>query len=87
MAVDRAANSPYKLPPPLFSARCKACWFALAVLALVVASFVSLDMQWGAFLSRDAMSSMGRFVGESRTSTCSGPEAIPKEIPSSTAST
>jgi hypothetical protein len=64
MAVDRAANSPYKLPPPLFSARCKACWFALAVLALVVASFVSLDMQWGAFLSRDAMSSMGRFVGE-----------------------
>jgi phosphonate transport system permease protein len=30
----------------------------------VVASFVSLDMQWGAFLSRDAMSSMGRFVGE-----------------------
>ena len=55
---------PQRLPPPLFSARCKACWFTAAVLALVVASFWSLDLQWAQFLSLDAARSMGRFVGE-----------------------
>ncbi len=59
-----AANQPYRLPPPLFSARCKACWFSAAVLALVVASFWTLDLQWAQFLSLDAMRSMGRFLGE-----------------------
>ncbi len=59
-----AANPPYRLPPPLFHARCKACWFVAALLALVVASFVSLDLRWGEFLSADAARSMGRFVGE-----------------------
>ena len=29
----------------------KAFWFALAFLVLVVASFASLDLQWGQFLS------------------------------------
>jgi phosphonate transport system permease protein len=64
MKTPPAANAPYKLPPPLFSARCSACWFTLAVLALVVASFWSLDMPWGEFFSMDAARSMGRFVGE-----------------------
>jgi phosphonate transport system permease protein len=59
-----AANSPYKLPPRLWDARCKTCWFIAATAALVVASFWSLDLQWAQFLSLDAARSMGRFVGE-----------------------
>jgi phosphonate transport system permease protein len=62
--VPPAANEPYRLPPPLFDARCKACWFSVGLVALVVASFWSLDLQWGAFLSLDASRSMARFVGE-----------------------
>ena len=61
---EHAANPPYKLPPPLFDARCKACWMTLGVLVLVVASFWSLDLQWAQFLSLDALRSMGRFLGE-----------------------
>lgn len=59
-----AANLPYRLPPPLFDARCRACWFVAAVVLLVVASFASLDLQWAQFLSADAVRSMGRFAGE-----------------------
>jgi phosphonate transport system permease protein len=59
-----AANEVYKLPPKLFDARCKACWFVLGVLVLVVASFWSLDLQWAQFLSASALSKMGRFLGE-----------------------
>ena len=59
-----AANPPYKLPPPLFGARCRACWFVSTLLLLVVLSFWSLDLQWGQFLSLDAARSMGRFVAE-----------------------
>jgi phosphonate transport system permease protein len=57
-------NAPQHLPPPLFDARCKACWFTAAVLALVVASFWSLDLKWGQFLSLEAARSMGRFLAE-----------------------
>jgi phosphonate transport system permease protein len=64
MKTAPAPNPPYKLPPPLFSARCKACWFTAAVIVLVAASFASLDLQWAQFLSLDALRSMGRFVGE-----------------------
>ena len=64
MNKPRAANPPYRLPPPLFDARCKACWFTAGLLVLVVASFWSLDLQWAQFLSADAAASMGRFVGE-----------------------
>ena len=59
-----AANRPYRLPPPLFSARCKACWFGVAVLALVIGSFWTLDLQWAQFLSFEAVRSMGRFAAE-----------------------
>jgi phosphonate transport system permease protein len=59
-----AANQPYKLPPPLFNARCKACWFTAAMVVLVAVSFWSLNLQWTQFLSLDAARSMGRFVAE-----------------------
>jgi phosphonate transport system permease protein len=59
-----AANEVYRLPPPLFDARCKACWFTVGLVALVVASFWSLDLQWGRFLSAEAFGRMGRFVRE-----------------------
>lgn len=64
--MDRkhAANEVYRLPPPLFDARCKACWFVAAALALVVASFWSLDLQWARFVSLDALRRMGRFLME-----------------------
>ncbi len=64
MDKPHAANQPYKLPPPLFDARCKACWFTAGLLLLVVASFWSLDLQWAQFLSLEAAASMGRFVAE-----------------------
>lgn len=64
MSRPRAANPAYRLAPPLFHARCKACWFTVGVIVLVVASFWSLDLQWAEFFSADAMRSMGRFVGE-----------------------
>ena len=59
-----AANEVYKLPPRLFDARCKACWFLLGVAVLVVLSFGSLDLQWAKFLSAGALSKMGRFLAE-----------------------
>ncbi len=62
--TGRAANQPYRLPPRLFDARCTACWFTLGVVALVAASFWTLDLQWRAFASLEAAASMGRFVGE-----------------------
>lgn len=59
-----AANDTYKLPPRLFDARCKACWLMLGVAALVVASFATLNLQWAQFWSWDAVTRMGRFLGE-----------------------
>jgi phosphonate transport system permease protein len=70
MAMDeqpdrRAAQTDAaQLPPPLFDARCKACWMVLALLGLVVASFWTLDLQWAQFLSLEAARSMGRFMAE-----------------------
>ena len=64
MPTRDAANPPYKLPPPLFDARCRACWFTLALLVLVIASFVSLDLDWASFASLEAGRSMYRFMAE-----------------------
>ena len=64
MDTRPAANQTYRLPPPLFSARCRACWFTTAVLLLIAASFWTLDLQWAQFLSLDAARSMGRFIAE-----------------------
>ncbi len=64
MSLPPAANPPYRLPPRLWDARCKACWFTAGLMLLVVASFWSLDLQWAQFLSLEAARSMGRFLGE-----------------------
>jgi phosphonate transport system permease protein len=59
-----AANEVYRLPPPLFDARCRACWIVLGLLVLVVASFWSLDLQWVRFFSMESLHRMGRFAAE-----------------------
>ncbi len=59
-----AANEVFRLPPPLFDARCRACWLVAGLLVLVVASFWSLDLQWAKFFSQDALARMGRFLAE-----------------------
>lgn len=64
MARPQAANPPYRLPPRLFDARCRACWFSAGLAMLVVASFWSLDLQWAQFLSLEAAAAMGRFLAE-----------------------
>ncbi|MBC7649051.1 MAG: phosphonate ABC transporter, permease protein PhnE [Vitreoscilla sp.] len=62
--IKSAANEIYKLPPRMFDARCKACWFALGVVLLIVLSFWSLDLQWAKFLSSGAFRKMGIFLAE-----------------------
>ncbi len=64
MTSPNAANQPYRLPPRLWHARCRACWVVAAVALMVLASFASVDMQWGSFFSVDAARSMGRFLAE-----------------------
>ena len=67
-APDRGRPAPSggagSLPPPLFRARCAACWFLAGLAALVVASFWTLDLQWAKFVSLDGAGRMGRFLGE-----------------------
>lgn len=59
------ANTSFRVvAPKLFDARCTACWFVVAVLCLVVASFWSLDLQWAQFLSWSAFQKMGKFIAE-----------------------
>ena len=52
---------PIPTPP---TTGCRGCWFGAGLLALVLASFWSLDLQWAQFASLDAARSMGRFIGE-----------------------
>ncbi len=63
-SLQEAPHPPYRLPQPIFEARCHACWFIATLMVLVVASFVSLDLDWAAFASMEAARSMGRFVAE-----------------------
>jgi phosphonate transport system permease protein len=60
----QAANEVYRLPPPLFGARCKACWFTLGVVVLIVLSFWSLDLRWMNVFSMESARLMGKFIGE-----------------------
>ena len=60
----QAANEVYQLPPKLFDARCKACWFILGLIVLTVASFWSLGLQWKELFSADSARLMGKFIGE-----------------------
>ena len=64
MSRDHAGGATHPLPSGMAGARARAGWVVLAALALVVASFWSLDLQWGALWSRDAAHAMGRFVAE-----------------------
>ncbi len=59
-----AANEVFRLPPPLFDARCKACWIVFGLLLLTALSFYSLDLKWAQFLSWQAFARMGKFLGE-----------------------
>ena len=45
-------------PPPRHAAR----WIGVGVIALVVASFATLDLRWGEFLSPGALQALGRFA-------------------------
>ena len=60
--TSTALAGPPPMPSRLFGLRCAACWCTLAVLALVVASFATLDLQWARFFSADAVKRMGRFL-------------------------
>ena len=67
MAMEQhpaASNEVYRLPPPLFDARCRACWLVAAMVLVVAVSFWSLDLQWGRFVAPDALARMGRFIKE-----------------------
>ena len=63
MTTRAAADLPLRRPP-LFTVGCRGCWLTAGLAALVISSFVSLDLQWAQFFSRDAMAAMARFVGE-----------------------
>lgn len=63
-ASPPAANEAWRVPPRLFDARCAACWFVAATLALVTASFWTLELQWAKFLSLEAARKMGAFLAE-----------------------
>jgi phosphonate transport system permease protein len=62
--TNRPANEPFRLPPRLFDARCKACWFVFGLICLTIASFVTLDLQFAKFFSADSMRKMGKFIAE-----------------------
>lgn len=64
MPTPKAANEPFKLAPPLFHARCVACWIVSGILALVLASFATLGLDFQELFSIEALQSMGRFLGE-----------------------
>lgn len=60
----QAANPPYRLPPRQRESRLRGWIFSALLLTLITASFISLDLQWTQFLSRDALARMGSFAAE-----------------------
>ena len=58
------AAPPAGVPRAPFRAQCTACWFLPGLAALVVASFCTLELQWGKLVSFDAAARMARFLGE-----------------------
>jgi phosphonate transport system permease protein len=56
------ANSLDVSPVALFDPRNSSGWFVLAVLLLVIASFVSLELDWASFASLESGQSMYRFI-------------------------
>jgi phosphonate transport system permease protein len=73
VASGGAVNERFRMPPPLFDARCQACWFVFGLMCLTVASFWTLELKWAQFFSLDALQKMGKFVGELLV-----PETAPK---------
>ena len=59
-----AVNERYRLPPKLFDARCKSCWFVFGLICLTIASFWTLELHWARFFSLDAGRKMGKFIAE-----------------------
>ena len=64
MSPDRNVQPIEALPARLFALHARTGWVLLAALALVVASFWSLDLQWSAFGSRSSAAAMARFAAE-----------------------
>ena len=62
--TKEATNEAYSLPPKLFDARCKACWFVFGLILLAIASFWTLNLQWAQLFSFESAKLMGKFVGE-----------------------
>lgn len=60
----KEASLPLRLPARPRDPGLPGWLFAALLLALVAASFLSLDLQWAQFLSRDAMERMGGFLAE-----------------------
>lgn len=58
------APEPGRMPAEVRRARLFAGWMLLAALFLVLASFVSLDLQWSRFTDDRAMTSMLKFFAE-----------------------
>jgi phosphonate transport system permease protein len=53
-----------ELPYPMWNARCRPCWIVVAVFALIITSFWSLDLNFSGMFGEDSRNSMRRFVGE-----------------------
>ena len=70
--TTRATQIAYPLPPRTGGLRCKACWLTLGALALVVASFASLNLQWAQLGSWDALQRMTAHVDTG--------EPLPREL-------
>ncbi len=69
MKVAEPTLPTLNVPPPMFDARCKACWFIFGLICLTIASFITLDLQFAKFFSTDSMRRMGKFIGELLTPT------------------
>jgi phosphonate transport system permease protein len=64
MSSDHAARPLERLPSRLIALRARAGLALLGAVALVAASFWSLDLQWRALWSREAVTAMARFAAE-----------------------
>ena len=69
MRVAEPTLQAARVPPRIFDARCKACWFIFGLICLTIASFITLDLQFAKFFSADSMRKMGKFIGELLTPT------------------
>ena len=64
LTAKEAASEAYGLPPKLFDARCKACWFVFGLILLTIASFWTINLQWAQLFSFESARLMGKFIGE-----------------------